>query len=67
MSSIDATTISISFIIYYILDSIAFILTFHYARIEPDQLLEEHDVPYATDQPTEEQDAPYQVSRITRI
>ena len=55
----------ISLIIYCILASITFILTFHYEWIEPDQPLEENDVPYEIDQPTEEQNAPYQVLRIT--
>lgn len=53
-------------IIYFTLVSIAFILTFHCPGIEPNQPLEEHDVPYEVDQLVEEHDAPYQVSRITR-
>ena len=58
--------LSISLIIYYILASIIFILTFHYAGIDPDEPLDEHDVPYEVDKPIEEQDVPYQVSIIAR-
>ena len=46
--------LSISLIIYCILASIFFILAFHYGGIEPNEPLEEQDVPYEADQPTEE-------------
>lgn len=56
---------SILFIIYCILDSITFIITFHYVGIEPDEQIEAQDDPYEVDQPTKEHDVTYQVSRIT--
>ena len=54
----------ISLIIYCILASITFILTWHYVGIEPDEPIEELDVLYEIDQPVEEHDKTYQVSGI---